>query len=127
MKRSPRHGRPTPFPDDPLQDKEALIRVLFNQAGTGMAITLHDGRFIKVNSALCTMLGYPEENLLNRRLENIMAPDQWRRLSELSRDMLAGKPGRTQLTLECRHQTGKAVRGLLNLSVVAPELERLPR
>lgn len=121
MKRSPRHDPPTPFPDDPLQDKEALIRALFNQAGTGMAITLHDGRFIKVNSALCTMLGYPEENLLNRRLENIMAPDQWRRLSELSRDMLAGKPGYTQLTLECRHQTGKAVRGLLNLALIADQ------
>ena len=84
-----------------------------------MAITLLDGRFIKVNSTLCTLRGYPEEVLLDRRLENIMATDRWRRLSELSRDMLAGKPGHTQLTLECLHQGGKAVRGLLNLAVVA--------
>jgi len=121
MKRSPRHDPPKPFSNDPFQDKDALIRALFNQAGTGMAITLLDGRFIKVNSTLCTMLGYPEEVLLDRRLENIMAPDQWRRLSELSRDMLAGKPGHTQLTLECLHQGGKAVRGLLNLAVVADQ------
>ncbi|MBR9985790.1 MAG: PAS domain S-box protein [Desulfosarcina sp.] len=121
MKRSPPHGPPKPFPDDPFQDNEALIRTLFNQAGTGMAITLLDGRFIKVNSALCAMLGYPEEILLNRRLENLMAADQWRRLSELSRDLLSGKQSHTQLTLECRHQTGKAVRGLLNLSMVADQ------
>ncbi len=121
MKRSPRHDPPKPFSNDPFQDKDALIRALFNQAGTGMAITLLDGRFIKVNSTLCTMLGYPEEVLLDRRLENIMAPGHWRRLSELSRDMLAGKPGHTQLTLECLHQGGKAVRGLLNLAVVADQ------
>ena len=121
MKRSPPHGPSKPFSDDPFQDKEALIRALFNQAGTGMAITLLDGRFIKVNSALCAMLGYPEEILLNRRLENIMASDQWRRLSGLSRDLLPGKQSHTQLTLECRHQNGKAVRGLLNLSVVADQ------
>ncbi len=121
MKRSLRHAPPKPFPDDPFQDKEALIRALFNQAGTGMAFTHLDGRFIKVNSALCTMLGYPEAVLLDRRLEDIMASDQWRRLSKLSRGMLAGKPGTTQRTCECLHQSGKAVRGLLNLSLVADQ------
>ena len=69
--------------------------------------------------SLC--LGYSEETLLDRRLEDIMAADQWRLLSELSRDMLTGKPGYKQLTLECRHKAGKAVRGLLNLAVVADQ------
>lgn len=121
MKRSLRHNPPKPFPNNPFQDKDALIRSLFDQAGTGMAITLLDGRFIKVNPALCTLLGYSEETLLDRRLEDIMAADQWRLLSELSRDMLTGKPGYKQLTLECRHKAGKAVRGLLNLAVVADQ------
>ncbi len=121
MKRPPRHDPPTPFPDEPFPDKDALIRALFDQAGTGMAITLLDGRFIKVNSALCTLLGYSEETLLDRCLEDIMAADQWRLLSELSRDMLTGKSGHKQLTLECRHKAGKAVRGLLNLAVVADQ------
>ncbi len=121
MKRSPRHDPPKPISNDPFQDKDALIRALFDQAGTGMAITHLDGRFIRVNSALCTLLGYSEETLLDRRLEDIMAPDQWRQLSELSRDMLTGKPGHKQLTLKCRHKAGKAVRGLLNLAVVADQ------
>ena len=115
MKRSPRHDPPKPISNDPFQDNDALIRALFNQAGTGMAITLLDGRFIKVNSALCTLLGYSEETLLDRRLEDIMAPDQWRRLSELSRDMLAGKPGHTQLTLKCLHQGWKSGPGAAEL------------
>jgi PAS domain S-box-containing protein len=48
-----------------------------------------------------------------------MAPDQWCRLSELSQNILAGKQSHSQISLECRHQGGKAVRGLLNLSIVA--------
>ena len=63
------------------------------------------------------MLGYPAKALLERRLESLFSPTQWRRLSELSRDILAGKPNRAQISLACRHRQGKAVRGLLNLSV----------
>ena len=119
MKKSYRHDLPKPFPNDPFQDGDALIRALFNQAGTGMAITLLDGRFIKVNPALCAMLGYPEKVLLERRLESVIAPDQWRRLSDFSSDILSGKQSHAQISIECRRRQGKGGRGLLDLSVVA--------
>lgn len=95
-----------------------MFRALFDHAGTGLAITFPDGRFIVVNPALCTMLGYSEKVLLDLRLESIIAPNQWDRLWELFQAILAGKRSHAQLTLECRHQSGKAVRGLLNLSMV---------
>ena len=119
--RSPRHGSPEPRRGEPFQGGDALFRAFFDYAGTGLAVTFPDGRFIKVNPALCSMLGYPEKALLDLRLENIMAPDQWRLLAELSQDVLSGKQSHTQITLECRHRSGKVVRGLLNLSVVADE------
>ncbi|WP_319404726.1 PAS domain S-box protein [uncultured Desulfosarcina sp.] len=119
MKRYPRPDLPKLFPDDPFQNEDPLFRALFHQAGTGIAVTFLDGRFIKVNSAFCTLLGYSENDLLDRRLENIMAPDQWCRLSELYQDILTGKQGHAQISLVCRHQAGKAIRGLLNLSIVA--------
>ena len=84
-----------------------------------MAITSPHGRFIKVNPALCAMLGYQEKALLECRLENIIAPDQCCRLSGFSRDILSGKQSNVQISLECRHRSGKTVRGLLNFSVVA--------
>jgi PAS domain S-box-containing protein len=83
-----------------------------------LALTVPDGSFIKVNPALCSMLGYPEKALLGRRLESIMTPDQWCRLSDLSREILAGKRNHAQIPLECRHRSGRTVRGLLNLSLV---------
>jgi PAS domain S-box-containing protein len=65
-----------------------------------MGITLPNGRFIKVNTALCDMLGYPENALLERRLESIIAPDQRGQLSEVSRDILAGKQSNAQIPFE---------------------------
>jgi PAS domain S-box-containing protein len=117
MKRSPPHGSPIPSLNDPFQDGDALFRSLFDNAGTGLALTVPDGSFIKVNPALCSMLGYPEKALLGRRLESIMTPDQWCRLSDLSREILAGKRNHAQIPLECRHRSGRTVRGLLNLSL----------
>ncbi|MCB2146473.1 MAG: PAS domain S-box protein [Deltaproteobacteria bacterium] len=119
MKRPPRPSLPILFPNDPLQNGDPLFRALFNQAGTGIAVTFLDGRFIKVNSAFCTLLGYSAKDLLDRRLENIVTPDQRCRLSELFRKISTGKPSHAQIFLECRNQAGKAIRGLLNLSMVA--------
>lgn len=118
-KKSPRCDPLKPSLSEPVEDGDTLFRALFDHAGTGLAITAPDGHFIKVNPALCTMLGYQEKTLLHLGLGNIMAPDQWSRLVELSREILIGKQSHAQLTLECRHRSGKTVWGLLNLSVVA--------
>jgi PAS domain S-box-containing protein len=117
--RSLRSDPQTPFLDEPFQDQDALLRMLFDHAGTGLAITYPDGRFIKTNPDLCRMLGYSEKSLMTLSLKDIMDRDQWARLMDLSRDVQAGKHSRAQITLDCRHRAGQVVRGLLNLSVVA--------
>lgn len=111
-------GSPESRLNAPFQDGDALFRALFDHAGTGLAVTFRDGRFIKVNPTLCSMLGYSERALLNLGLDRIMAPDQWRRLSDLSRPIMSGIKSHSQITLECRHRGGRVVRGLLNLSAV---------
>ncbi len=116
--RSSRPHPPALFQRDPFQDGQALFHACFDHAGAGLAVTYPDGRFVKVNPALCAMLGYAEKTLLNLRLQNILAPGQRHRLAELSRDILAGKPNPVPTAIECRHRGGNAVRGLLNLSLV---------
>ena len=105
--------------NEPVQDHDALFRAFFEHAGIGLAIMLADGRFVKVNPALCTMLGYSEKALLDNCLDRLLTSRQRRRLAKLTGDMLAGKPDPTPITLECRHRSGKPVRGLLHLSSVA--------
>ena len=47
-----------------LQDSEARLRGAFDHAAIGMALTNPDGRWLKVNHALCELLGYSEEELV---------------------------------------------------------------
>ena len=119
MEITTRRGRPEPSPDDPFLDGDALFRALFDQAGTGMGITSPNGRFIKVNAALCDMLGCAEKVLLERRLDSIIAPDQWDQLLDFSRDILSGKQSEAQIPFEHTHSRTTAGQGLLNFSVVA--------
>jgi PAS domain S-box-containing protein len=107
---------------EPSQAGDALFRALFDHAGTGLAVTYPDGRFIRVNPALCSMLGHSETALLDLGLARIKPADQWRRLVELSQPILCGLKSHAQIALECRHRSGKTVRGLVNLSMVADNM-----
>ena len=121
----PRHrcGTDTPAMNagNSFKDGDVLFRVLFDHAGIGLAITDSEGCFKRVNPALCKMLGYAQKDLLGRRLQRIMAPNQWRRLSASVADILSGEQLQVQLSLECLHQDGQAIRTLLNLSQVADQ------
>jgi PAS domain S-box-containing protein len=47
-----------------LRDAEALFRSVFDNASIGVAVVGLDGRFERVNHALCEILGYSEEEFL---------------------------------------------------------------
>ena len=51
------------------------FRLAFESGASGMALTAPDGRFIKVNRALCAMVGYSEQELLGRNFQSITHPD----------------------------------------------------
>ncbi|MCH8037047.1 MAG: PAS domain S-box protein [Proteobacteria bacterium] len=58
-----------------LRDSEEQFRVAFEQAGVGMALLALDGRWTRVNQRLCDMLGYSQEELLERRFHDLTHPD----------------------------------------------------
>ncbi|MBT7957106.1 MAG: PAS domain S-box protein, partial [Rhodospirillaceae bacterium] len=49
--------------EEALTESEEHFRSIFEDAGVGMAITELNGRFRRVNAALCEMLGYTKEEL----------------------------------------------------------------
>ncbi|MFA4876435.1 MAG: PAS domain S-box protein [Methanoregula sp.] len=57
-----------------IRESEELFRLAFEHAGAGMTLTALDGRFLKVNETLCTMLGYPEEELLQKTFRDVTHP-----------------------------------------------------
>ena len=66
------HGR--------LKASETLFRLAFDNAGTPMAVLSVQeqdlGKYLRVNDALATMLGYSADRLLQLRIEDVTAPEE---------------------------------------------------
>ncbi len=58
-----------------LAKNEKSIRLIVNNAPIGLAVVALGGRFMSVNEALCTMLGYSESELLGRTFQDVTHPD----------------------------------------------------
>ena len=63
------------FAEQALRSSETRFRLTFELAGSGIANLSLDGRFLRVNRSLCSMLGYSAEELIGRRLKEISHPD----------------------------------------------------
>ena len=54
---------------------EQLFETAFGRAAVGMAITSTDGRFLRVNRAMCVFLGYEQQELLGLSFADVTHPD----------------------------------------------------
>jgi len=75
-----------------LSESEERFRKVFEEGPMGMAMAnLIDGHFISVNKALCNMLGYNEEELMQLTFVDVTHPDSVGRDIEVVRSMAEGK------------------------------------
>lgn len=58
-----------------LRESEERFGSAFRQSPHGMALVSPEGRWLKANFALCEMLGYSEEELLQRGIADVTHPD----------------------------------------------------
>ncbi|HYQ93288.1 MAG TPA: PAS domain S-box protein [Burkholderiales bacterium] len=58
-----------------VPDGDALFGSLFAQTAVGVAVGSLDGRFLRVNEALCRLLGYSEQELVEKSFEEITHAD----------------------------------------------------
>ncbi|GEM_PF-5948854 len=54
---------------------ERRFRIIFEQSSMGMAMVSLDHRFQDVNPTLCSILGYPRQELIGKAFEEITHPD----------------------------------------------------
>ncbi len=69
--------------DERLRESEARYRSLVDQVVSGIAETDLQGRFRTVNDQYCRMLGYPREELLTLRMQDVTHPDDLQRNVQL--------------------------------------------
>ncbi len=73
-------------------DGEALFGSLLAQTAVGIAVISSEGRFLRANNALCRMLGYSEQELLQKTVQDITHVDDLESTQEIQLELLAG-PG----------------------------------
>lgn len=89
-----------------LEESEAHFRTAFDYAVIGMALVSPEGRWLRVNPALCKIVGYSEEELLRTDFQSIThREDLGRDLAESYR-MLAGEILTFQLEKRFIHKHG---------------------
>jgi PAS domain S-box-containing protein len=58
-----------------LAEREARFRATFENAAVGIAHVALDGRWLRVNEALCRIVGYPVDELLTKTFQDITHPN----------------------------------------------------
>ena len=91
----------------------------FDQAAIGMALVGLDGRFLRVNRALCDLLGRSEAELLDRTIADLAEPGDDPVLRNLGRAATAeGAQTSFQVERSCRRADGSRLDLLISAALL---------
>ncbi len=101
-----------------LRESDERFRQAFDYAPIGMALVGIDGRFLRVNRALCDIVGYESQELLVRDFQSITHPEDLEADLAYTKRLLSGEL--TTYTMDKRYlrKNGQVVWVQLNGSVV---------
>ncbi len=108
-----------------LRESEERFQGAFEYAAIGIALVSPEGKWLKVNSALCSIVGYSEEELLSLSFQDITHPDDMDADLKYVRQMLSGEIRNYHMEKRYYHKEGHLVWVLLSVSLVRDK-ERNP-
>ena len=98
--------------------REARVRGAFDYAAIGMALLAPDGRWLKVNQALCGIVGYSEREMLGLTYHKITHPEDLAMISAHATKLLAGEIATYEVEKRYVHKRGHDVHVFLSMSLV---------
>jgi len=104
--------------DNVLRESESRFSNAFEYAAIGMALVSPEGCWLKVNRAICELVGYTESELLARTFQEITHPEDLETDLEYVRQMLAGEIRTYQMEKRYYHKAGHIVWVVLSVSLV---------
>ncbi|MTK63189.1 MAG: PAS domain S-box protein [Methanobacterium sp.] len=108
-----------------LRNNEELFRLIFEQSPLGACIMSLDFKPLKMNNALCNMLGYSKEELLTRKFTEDTHPDDLDMDLELRKQLVAGMIDDYHLEKRYIHFNGEIIWGNVNVSAIKDQNNRL--
>jgi PAS domain S-box-containing protein len=100
-----------------LREAEERFRLAFDEAPIGVALVALDGRWLRVNRALCQIVGYSAEEMLKLGFQDITHPDDVGADIEAIRRLVAGEIETNQVEKRYVHADGHVVWIQLNVSL----------
>ena len=107
--------------EDALRQSEERFRSTFENASTGVALVSLDRRYLRVNHALCEMLGYEEEELLGKISFEITHPADQKESTKRTRRLLSGESAAESLEKRYLRKDGQVVWVRSDVSAVQDE------
>lgn len=104
--------------EEALRESEQKFGTAFRQSPHGMAFVSPQGRWLKANRALCEMLGYSEDELLQCGIADLTHPDDIATDLEQLRRMSAGEITSYNRIKRYLHKSGRIIWISLAVSVV---------
>lgn len=99
-------------------EEQIMYMHAFQNTTVGMAMVSLDGRVIKCNKAVSTILGYTEEELTNISFSNYTHKEDIQRSYKVINESLEGLRDSYQIEKRFIHKNGEIVWGLLNVTLI---------
>jgi PAS domain S-box-containing protein len=100
------------------QTSEALVEEAFCASPIAMAVIGLDLRFVRVNQALCTLLGWEKSELLAKSVVAVKSPEFLERGRRAVSELLQGMRPHVFLETEFVHKDGRRIPADLTISVM---------
>ena len=101
-----------------LREAVDLFSITFDEAPIGMALSTLDDRYLRVNRALCSILGFSHDELMSMRWRQVTHPADVATDAELREQLTAGTIPRYQLVKRYLRKDGAVIEGLLAMSLM---------
>jgi PAS domain S-box-containing protein len=104
-----------------LRESEERFKSTFERSAIGMSIVGLDDRFLQVNDAFCSLMGYTAAEMTQLTTEQISNPDDLRELRKTranTRHLHAGNINSFQVEKRYRHKEGHYFWALVGISLV---------
>jgi PAS domain S-box-containing protein/putative nucleotidyltransferase with HDIG domain len=104
--------------EEALRESEERFSSAFEYAPIGMALASPEGKWLKVNRALCELVGYSENELLDKNFQDISFPEDLPANLNYVQQLLDGEIKSYQMEKRYFHKQGHLVWVLLSVSLV---------
>jgi PAS domain S-box-containing protein len=106
---------------EPAVPGEALFNALFEQAAVGIAVFSIGGRFLRANPAMCRMLGYTEQELLQKTHLDVIHVDDLESAAVARAQVISGKMKPRVSERRYMHKDGTTIWAQMSGMVVRDE------